>query len=428
MTIGIAFLSGIPRTSFGITFLLYSAIFGGLVALYLLSPKVISWRNLFLAGLTMRVAVFFFSPQWSDDYFRFLWDGELLEMGENPYLEIPRDFLEKSANDSSAYLNQLFEGLNSRDYYSVYPPINQLIFWIGAKASMGFVWNGYMMLRLILILAESAVFILLWKLLRVFELPQKQILWYWLNPLVVLEIVGNLHFEGFVLLFLLASLWFFQKGRLGFSGGFWALAIGVKLLPLILAPAFLANEKVRKSRLFWLGTILILVLCFSPLFIENSWMNFFQSLKLYQGKFEFNASMYYLLREIGFWIKGYNIIADLTKGLSILTLVLILFFSFKRKSKTLQDMLDLWVLIYLIYLILQPVVHPWYILPGLGLSIFSRKVTFLLWSFAAIFSYQAYGNPDFMENSVFLFLAYGVVFFGVYVDYFKKERSPNFMA
>ncbi|MFN3758532.1 MAG: glycosyltransferase family 87 protein [Algoriphagus aquaeductus] len=425
MAVILFFISQVPREAFGLTFLLFSMAFAGLAGLFFLAGEKLSFRKILLAGLLLRLAVFPFAPQWSDDFVRFLWDGELLKIGQNPYDQTPREWQEGNVDPDNAYRNLLFENLNSPDYYSVYPPLNQAIFWLGAQASMGFVWNGYYALRVVLLFGEIGVFILLWKLLMAFQLPVKRIFWYWFNPLVIMEVTGNLHFEGLVLLFLLASICAIQKGKLGLSGGFWGLAIGMKLLPLMLGPAFLAFEKSRKSVRFWVGTTLAIVIGFTPLLIDSSWVNFFQSLKLYQGKFEFNASIYYLLREVGYWIEGYNTIAFLTKILSLSTVILIGYFSRKRQPKSLFELVDLMVLIYLIYLLLQPVVHPWYILPALGFSVIRGKLTVLLWSLGAIFSYQAYGNVDFQEQSIFLILEYGLVVLGIYLDYFPKRNKTT---
>ncbi|MFC5192874.1 glycosyltransferase family 87 protein [Algoriphagus aquatilis] len=421
------FLAQVPREAFGLTFLLFSLAFAGMLGLFFLAGEKNSFRNVLFAGLLLRLAVFPFAPQWSDDFVRFLWDGELLKIGQNPYYLTPKEWQEKNLDPDNAYRNLLYENLNSPDYYSVYPPLNQVIFWLGAKASMGFVWNGYYTLRLILLLGEIGVFVLLWKLLMAFQLPTQRIFWYWFNPLVIMEITGNLHFEGLVLLFLIASIWAIQKGKLGLSGSFWGLAVGIKLLPLMLGPVFLAFEKSRKSAWFWAGMTLAIVISFIPLLIDDSWVNFAQSLKLYQGKFEFNASIYYLLREVGYWIEGYNTIAFLTKILSLSTVILIGYFSWKRQSKSLFELVDLIVLIYLVYLLLQPVVHPWYILPALGLSVMQGKMTILLWSFGAIFSYQAYGNADFQEQSIFLILEYGLVVLGIYLDYFSKRNKTTYI-
>lgn len=425
MAVILFFISQVPREAFGLTFLLFSMAFAGLAGLFFLAGEKLSFRKILLAGLLLRLAVFPFAPQWSDDFVRFLWDGELLKIGQNPYDQTPREWQEGNVDPDNAYRNLLFENLNSPDYYSVYPPLNQAIFWLGAQASMGFVWNGYYVLRLVLLLGEIGVFILLWKLLMAFQFSAKRIFWYWFNPLVIMEVTGNLHFEGLVLLFLLASLLAIQKQKIGLSGGFWGLAIGMKLLPMMLGPAFLAFGKTRKSLWFWVGTALVFFICFTPLVIDSSWVNFSQSLQLYQGKFEFNASIYYLVREVGYWIEGYNVIGYVIPYFSVATIILIGYFSWKRQPKSIFELVDLMVLIYLVYLLLQPVVHPWYILPALGLSVIRGKLTFLLWSFGAIFSYQAYGNADFQEQYIFLILEYGLVVLGIYLDYFSKRNKTT---
>jgi hypothetical protein len=237
--------------------------------------------------------------------------------------------------------------------------------------------------------------------------------------------VGNLHFEGLVLLLLLASLRGVTRQKLGLSGIFWGLAMGMKLLPFLLAPAFFWWKGVRTSLQFWGMAAVVLVLAFFPLVYWNSWENFLQSLQLYQGKFEFNASLYYVFRAIGYALAGYNTIGVLTKiGMGI-TLCGAVWLTWKRSNASLFEIPSVWVQLYLLYFLLQPVVHPWYLLPGLGLSILSRQWTFLLWSFGAIFSYQAYSQNPVQEQALFLVLEYGLVLFGLYLDYFRKQRTAT---
>ncbi len=396
-----------------------------MLLVYSLSREKTPWFFIFIAGLLLRFSLLLAIPQWSDDYARFLWDGELMRLQENPYSEKPSEFLNNHPQDASQMLNQLFPLLNSAEYYSVYPPLNQGIFWLAAKTANGEIEAGIISLRLLLILGEIAVFMLFLKLFKAFQKPKKLLWLYWLNPLVILEITGNLHFEGLVLLLLLASVLAFVKKQEPTAGGLWGLAVGIKLLPFMLIPAFISFPKIRNNKLFWIGAYLAILFSFGWLGIDSSFSNFFQSLKLYQGKFEFNASLYYLLREVGFWIKGYNTIGILTKILSAATLVLILFFSWKNKPQTLPDLTDLMVLIYLIYLILQPVVHPWYLIPAFGLSLLTDRNTFLVWTFAVIFSYQAYGNEGFVENPYFLLAEYAMVFAAIYAGYFLPKRKLN---
>jgi alpha-1,6-mannosyltransferase len=424
MLAGIYFLGNlIPRTDFQSTFGLFVLLFGLMLLIFALSGEKTPWFFIFIAGLLMRFSLFLSIPQWSDDYVRFLWDGELLRIQENPYSETPARFLENHPLESTEILQQLFPLLNSQEYYSVYPPLNQGIFWLSAKAANGLIANGIISLRLLLLLGEIGVFMLFLRLLNVFNKPEKLLWLYWLNPLVILEITGNLHFEGLVLLLLLSSILALYRRHESLSGSMWGLAIGMKLVPLLLAPTFFFFNQTGKNNIFWAGGLAAFLVSFFWLLPGSSWINFFESLKLYQGKFEFNASIYYLLRQVGFWMVGYNTIGTLTKLLSILTLVAIVYFSWKRKPKSITELLDLWVLVYLVYLLLQPVVHPWYLIPTFGLSLLTGKNTFLLWSFSVIFSYQAYGNELVRESPIFLGIEYLFVLVGIYLDYFLPKTK-----
>ena len=418
-------LAQVPRENFPLTLALFAVAFGAMLGSYFLDWRKDSFWWLLGVGLFFRGSLFFFAPQWSEDGIRFLWDGELLRQGQNPYQMTPAQVQEQLGAGAAVYLTQLFEELNSPHYYSVYPPLNQLLFWGAAQFAQGHLEKGYLALRLLLLLGEVGVFSLLCWLLSRFGLPQKQIIFYWLNPLVILEVVGNLHFEGLVLFFLVASLANMSGNKLGLSGMFWGLAIGMKLLPMLFAPSFLFWKQSRKSLGFWGMAIGIGLLCFLPLALGGAWQNFFQSLQLYQGKFEFNASVYYLLRAMGNWLVGYNTIGILTKLGTAITVAGVIWMSWKRSQATFEGMISLWVQLYLLYFILQPVVHPWYLLPGLGLSVLTRQWTFLLWSFGAIFSYQAYSQNPVQEQTLFLMLEYGLVFLGLYLDYFRKQRTTT---
>jgi len=414
-------LAQVPRENFGLTFLLFTLAFGGLLGSYLLSGKQVDFKRLLLLGIVLRGSIFFFGPNWSEDGARFLWDGELLLQGQNPYLLTPMQVLEQQGEGSGLHA-QLFQVLNSPNYYSVYPPLNQALFLFGALAAKGSVEQGYLILRSLLLLGEIGVFYLLWGLVVRFQLPQKQIILYWYNPLVIMEVVGNLHFEGFVLLFLLTTLLSLSRQRLGWSGAFWGLAAGIKLLPFLLAPAFFFWKRIRFSTRFWGMAVGVLVLVFLPLVYWDSWGNFFQSLQLYQGKFEFNASLYYLFRALGYELAGFNTIWYLTKVGMVITLLGAILLSWKHSNASLFEIPGVWVQLYLLFFLFQPVVHPWYILPGLGLSILSRQWTFFLWSFGAIFSYQAYSKNPVQEQPLFLGFEYGLVLLGLYLDYFRKKE------
>lgn len=417
------FLAQVPRENFPLTFLLFFIAFGSMLGMYQLSTEKLQVNQILFMGLVLRACVFFFEPNWSEDGVRFLWDGTLVKEGKNPYLLTPEEWSKLPRDNENPFWEQSFKKLNSSTYYSVYPPLKQVLFWLGALFAQNDLHQGYLVLRGLLLGLEAGVFYLLWTLLVRFQRSEKLIFFYWFNPLVIVEIIGNLHFEGGVLFFLLLACWGFDREKKALSGLAWGLAVGIKLLPLLLAPSLLFWKETKKNPAFWGSAFLTLMLSFSPLIFYESWKNFFQSLQLFQGKFEFNASLYYLARTIGFWWQGYNTIEVLTKIGFGITFLGAIWISWKRSSSSIQGFLEGWVLLYLGYFLVQPVVHPWYLLPALGISILSGKWTFILWSFGAIFSYQAYSYFPVQEKTIFLILEYGLVGLGLYVDYFRKQRT-----
>ncbi|NVJ85685.1 MAG: DUF2029 domain-containing protein [Algoriphagus sp.] len=415
----------IPRTNFSILLPVYLFSFLGMLGLFWRSKGLNNWLSVFILGLLIRLILLNATPLWSEDYARFLWDGEVVLTGENPYEYTPNQWLlNEDFKDSDNFFENNLPLLNSPDYFSVYPPLNQLLFATASFISKGEIETGIIVLRLILIAIEIGVFLLFLRIFRHLAISARKVILYWLNPFVIQEITGNLHFEGLVLFFLLACIWALTRHKKLLSGTFWGLAVGSKLLPLILLPSLFLFRRSRAHAFFWIGAILAISVSFLPLIWEDAWGNFIQTLQLYQGKFEFNASIYYLGREIGYWLEGYNTIYYLTKILGAVTFILILYASLKRKPQRLIPLIDLWVGVYLLYFLLQPVVHPWYVLPVLGLSLFVNRLTPLVWSFLLIFSYQAYGRLPVEENPFWLFLEYGMLAVALAWDYLPifKEK------
>ena len=84
-------------------------------------------------AILFRLAFSYLPPTLSDDAYRYVWDGVLIADGINPYLFKPSDEALPEYQQSAMYPE-----LNSAEFYSVYPPVSQLVFASG----------GYFMIRI----------------------------------------------------------------------------------------------------------------------------------------------------------------------------------------------------------------------------------------------------------------------------------------
>ena len=205
----------VSREEFWTLFGVFSLLFVGAGFFIRLHGK--SWQWIFFLGLLIRLGMLLTFPKLSDDYARFLWDGELVRIEQNPYSETPREWLESNQDLTSPYLDNLFEMMNSRDYYSVYPPSNQLIFWLGSLGAKMDPWQGIVCLRMMILIGEIGLYFIILSLIKKVNIAPSRLGWYWLNPLVIFELTVNLHFEGLVLLTLIATLLFLHKKKCFFN-------------------------------------------------------------------------------------------------------------------------------------------------------------------------------------------------------------------
>ena len=412
-----------------------------------------------LAGLGILFRLLFLPalPNLSQDFYRFLWDGRLLVEGVSPYLFTPEQFLNNlppksllanwtTSQWSAIHMPQaqeLYQGMGSLNgsHFSNYPPLNQLCFAVAALFSGNSILGSAIVLRILIILADIGILFFGKKLLESLGLPLKNIFWYFLNPFIIIELTGNLHFEGVMLFFLIWSLYLLHKGKWFWAAVLIGLSISVKLIPLLLLPIFFlhffknpilhkkeASISLRTANLFGFYTIVLatVVLAFAP-FISGAFIdNFASSIGLWFQKFEFNASIYYIIRWIGFQTIGWNLIETVGKILPLVVILILLMLSFFRKNSTSQQLITGLLFGISCYFLLSTTVHPWYIATPLLLSVFTKYKFPIVWSFVVMFSYSAYGADSFAENLWFVALEYLVVL--VVLIYELRRPSRNMVG
>jgi len=372
-------------------------------------------------AFSFRVLFLFSIPALSDDFYRFIWDGRLILAGLNPYSYLPNQIINEQIIGGANNL-ALFHKMNSPNYFSVYPPVLQLVFFISAKLSFGYNAVAVINLRLFVLFAEFGTFIYLKKIIDFLKLNKTTIFLYLLNPLIIIELTGNLHFEAVMIFFLTASFYFLLINRYSFSALFIAFAIAAKLIPLIFLPLIIKKIGLKNGLAYTTFSLGLIILMFLP-FIDNQLIsNVGSSVSLYFQKFEFNASTYYLLREIGYKVVGYNAISIIGKILAITSTCLILFISLKGICKTWQDFFKRALIILFIYYLLSLIVHPWYVSLLVLISVFTANRFAILWSiliFGSYFAYHAIPVKEIMWVIIFEYTV--VVLFFLYEN--KKLKS-----
>ncbi|MGB5270553.1 MAG: mannosyltransferase, partial [Eudoraea sp.] len=174
-------------------------------ALFFLCYKLIQFEKwnfnfLLISGILFRLIFLLVEPNLSQDFYRFIWDGELVLSGINPYLQTP-DTIMENGGILLANAQELHSGMGSLSarHFSNYPPLNQLLFAISAFLGGKSIMGSLIAMRSIIILADIGIYYFGKKLLRYLNRSPYLIFWYFLNPLVIIELTGNLHFEGVML-------------------------------------------------------------------------------------------------------------------------------------------------------------------------------------------------------------------------------------
>ena len=410
------------RSQFNLLLFLYSVTFLGFIFLIKSNQN---HKTLFGLGLIFRILLLFSTPFLSQDFYRFIWDGRLIVSGINPYEFLPNNIINTIVNFSESKILHQNMGNLSASHYSNYPPVNQFIFAIAALFSGKSIVGSVVFFRVIIIFSDIGIYFFGKKLLEKFNQNQNKIFYYFLNPLVIIELTGNLHFEGVMLLFLVLGLYFLSKNNWVLAALFISVSISIKLLPLLILPIFFQQFTVKKAIIFYTFIIGFCMLFFIPFLTINLVNNYLDTIALWFVNFEFNASIYYLLREIGFYFKGYNTIAFIGKIIPIVTILIVLFYAFFKNNNTLQNVITHSLLALTCYFFLSTTVHPWYVINLVLLSVFTNYKYAIVWSFLIILSYYAYSVFPFKENYFLLFVEYSLVFVFFITEIIKTPFSNN---
>jgi alpha-1,6-mannosyltransferase len=183
-----------------------------------------------VVAIACRIAVLFAEPYLSSDIYRYVWDGIVQHAHISPYRYVPGDpvlsFLRAPNQD-------IFDNINRRDYaHTIYPPAAQALFylitWISPTVTF---------MKTIMVLFEGVTMYALITLLRYLGVRREQSLLYAWCPILIWEIAGSGHLDSAAMAFITLALIARYRKKPVLTGLFLAMAVLLKLYPLVLFPA-----------------------------------------------------------------------------------------------------------------------------------------------------------------------------------------------
>jgi hypothetical protein len=241
-------------------------------------------------------------PLLSDDVHRYVWEGRVQRHGGNPYAWRDRPEAERLAplRDAS------WERMNHRDYTAIYPPLWQL----AARATSA-VHDSVTAFKVLLVGCEALGWLALLALLRARGLPEWRVLIAAWSPLALVEIAGSAHLEPAATLFLPLALLALARGRAGGA----ALALGagalVKLLPGLVALAWL-----RRFRPYHALAPIALAAAVTAPFLDAG-LGLLRSAQGYAAFWRFNETGFALLATLAGEARAPQLAAGLALALSL---------------------------------------------------------------------------------------------------------------
>jgi alpha-1,6-mannosyltransferase len=435
--------------TYAVSFLAY------LMALKL--TKTESDLNFFLIiAIILRGGILFAFPNLSDDIYRFIWDGHLIALGENPFNHLPRYYVDNQLF-TDVLTPELFAKLNSQNYFSVYPSVCQGVFFIAVKLFPKSIYGACMVIKSFLFLCEIGTLFIL-KRLAIPKNSKFQILnskspigdvqtsnfkfqtplIYGLNPLIILELVGNVHFEAAMIFFFLLAVFIlkelvntahvretfnvFRTWETLFGAMAWSLSISAKLLTIMLLPLIWRTLGWKRSIQLWLFVVATSLLLFMPIYTDLFIPNILTSLKLYSNKFEFNASVFYLIQGFFYWQTGWNKIQYITPYLTGFVILFIIKKSFFNKinTHTIKELINFnkpliafnteaffesCSFVLMVYFACATTVHPWYAALPLACSALTKWRFPMVWTFTIFLTYHGYTEGSSKHTESFALVA-----------------------
>lgn len=325
-----------------------------------------------LAAVIFRLTLVGTTPSLSDDIYRYLWDGRVQLAGINPYVYAPNDpALSFLSNEHASLIN--FPHLRT-----VYPPITQFAFWLGASIAQTLIAQKFIFICAEIMTITALLIILLKRRMN----PMWVLAYAW-HPLVVLEISGSGHNDSLGIAFLWMGIAAWQFSRYGSSAVSFAAGFLSKFGSLIMMPWWGFRKKAYRW-LFIFAALCVIPILIQPQVIVNIRDSFSGVTAV---RVDTNSSFYIIL--VGL-LKNAKIAKII---IAIFTGAFLIWWA-RRESDSIRYLLGAVSVVAL----LTPVLHPWYLLWVIPCFCFIRFLPMIVLTGTVVLAYTIW--PNFASTGV----------------------------
>ncbi len=316
-------------------------------------------RWIWLPAVALHLWMWLLGPVYSDDVWRYLWEGRVLLAGENPFAFPPQ------AEALAALRNATWERVAHGEVSSAYPPGAMALFALVAR-----IWEHPRAWGLLAGACNLGVGGLMIRACRQRGVGPWAPALYLLHPLPALESAASGHLEPVALLF--ATAVFVTRGPLtGFLAGLGAL---VKVLPVVLLLPLARRPRQLLGLLpaMLLGAVLLL-----PVLDEH----LLRGITRYYEAWAFNASLFRPL-ELVFGEHARSVAVALGAAWCV------------GAATVCRDPARLLMHVGGALVLLSPVVHPWYLLWPLVPALVRGVWPWAVLASTGLLSYAVLGSYD----------------------------------
>ena len=260
----------------------------------------------------------------SDDLYRYLWEGQLVLQGGNPYVTPP---------DSFGTMDGVRELVNHPSIAAIYPPLAQATF-----AMVSGVSYTPISMQCFFASVDVCTAYGIWVYIRENHGDTRLAWLYAVHPLAIVESAGMAHLDGLAICLTIWGLNVYSQRH-----WFWFAAGGVKLFPLAMLP--MLKEWSLRRILMMTACVLAAVWYF--------WDPSIVRIHPYVQHWSFNSMLYmFLSMWNGYWAR---LICIGLAGFSAMVAVYCV-----RNHQ--WSIVDGWFWFGATFVLLSPTVHPWYAL------------------------------------------------------------------